>query len=616
MTLLDTFNTIAEKDLASYIKELDYTAFTSDEAVNTMLALIEAEEWATAKIIADYYILNGFTFSRSSIVPGIITYTTGEVPYIKLKFVEILKKLYWYYETASYNTEAESILSRLNTNMIVDSGDYDTVPLSTLVLLYDAGGELVPSWKSGTYISECNPYAWYLSSYEDEAEDIVEMFFDSQNDHVVNAGQDGIFKTFYIRNLTESLPYGTADTFTLQDSPISTEKSFYHQYETVLNTAKYYRQRFKNEGYKDLTARAVLDRFLTAVNLNISSNTYPYTLSQQNITLARSDIYLSATNITLGTLSTFVVTNQNDISYLAKLGLAMVHKFKVDNDVESFTLAQNIYNLILALQQSDGSIQESTISIANQAQVLEFISVYNRLHCKNYYEIINSALNLFQIDNISDKNSSTHDYSSAKEFCNQGLEEILQKRYFENTEENPALTYSAGTYTYTLADLNIDSRDIKSVEYIQNNSLNRLDLISYAKYIELKTQGNTASRPYCYTINPDGKYLYLYPPPNQDYSFYINTYKQEEYLTDFNNYPVYLKPEWYSVLKYYIAWKIATERRSGLIEVYNYLFTMWMGNMLKQDAVDLSEKEVMPRAFGFGGGNRKAFRGFSSIEGR
>jgi hypothetical protein len=73
---------------------------------------------------------------------------------------------------------------------------------------------------------------------------------------------------------------------------------------------------------------------------------------------------------------------------------------------------------------------------------------------------------------------------------------------FENTEINTGLTYSAGDNEYTLSSYEIDAHNIKSIEFVFNNSLNVLTYVDYERYIELITNNTQTSRPYHFSLNP------------------------------------------------------------------------------------------------------------------
>ena len=566
MSIFDNFSTIKSKKLINYLKVVDHTTLSAEQLLNLMFALIDSLEYARVKTIADWIILNGLPFDRASIVPVGVIYSTGEVPVHKLKFVEILYKLYKYYGTASYNTEAQSILTRLISYNIVASGNYQTTPLSTDVLLYDLSGNLVPNFRSGTHISDIYSSAWILNNYETHANNQIE-FVDDSFDYSYNNYTFGTFSTpFYVRDLVENVSYGTYNTFVFTGT-LGDELDFSHQYDILLNTSKYQYEYFLKYGEVNPKAKVITENLMSY--LSSYSTTFPLSLIFKPITLGSSNIYLSNYLVTLATLGFYnIVLGDIGIGNLSKIGLSCLYDWILYKNETSLTQCRAIVLIIEGLQASNGSITETIINYSNQALCLSLLTSYNALNKKSYYQIINEALKTYDLNEINDSNYATHPQRFILEQCNECMDQILNSKFFELTETNTPLVYSAGLNNYLASTYEIDLKRIHKIEYVLGNSLYELNYITLEAYNEFIIGNPVLNLPQYYTLNENTNEILIYPKPNQDYSIYANHYKCENKIINFNKIPSMVYEYWYPVIKYFICWKIGISLTHSLSEYF------------------------------------------------
>lgn len=613
MTLFDNFNQDKTKKLASYLKLVDYTTLSGEEAVSLMLALINSGEYSAVKIIADYFLSNGLPFDRASIVPANIVYSSGEVPLHKLKFTEILFKLYKHYNILSYDTEARAILTRLISYNVISSGSYQTTPLSTDVLLYDENNNLIPDFRSGTHISDIFPASWILYNYETYSDSQIDFIDDSFDYSYITYGYDFVAMPFYVRNLSENNLYGTFDTFSATGS-FGDETNSSYQFDITLNVSKYYYEYFKRYGERNLKAKSIIE-----TTLNYISNFtdfYPLSMSLTTLNFGLDNVYFNNASITFGDLSVYTpVIGDIGIGNLAKIGLSCLYNWLIDRNEASLTKCRYIVSYIEGLQTSNGNIFESTINYNNQSLCLQLLSEYNNSIKKTYYQIINESLKTFNLNEINDINAETHPQRFIFSQCNEGIEAILSSKYFEFTETNTLLTHTSGSNSYNISSYEIESGNIKSVEYILGNSLHELNFVRYERYNELITNDSNLNTPQVFTINENTNMLLVHPIPDKDYSICVNHFKLENEITDFNAYPSFLPVQWYPVLKYFLCWKLGINLSHPLADYFKIKYLEWQGKMMLSNERDLSEKNYMPSSINWNGGGHKSFEGYKSRNG-
>jgi hypothetical protein len=632
MSIINNTNTLSEKALKSYINLIDYTSLSGIEAVELMQAYINNGDYVTAQKIVDYYLENGLPFGRSSIVPGGIVYTNAKTPSEYLKFVHVLNKIYKYTQTESYNTAAQNFLTVLNTNMVVNSGNYNTEPLSTAVLLFDSQNNIITNYKSGTYVSDINPYSWYLYGYD--VSEMVNCLFDSQKSFKIDyeAQSYGLFSPFYVRDLTENSAYGAYDSFSFI-GPLGNENSLYHQYETGLNLAKYYYSRYKQNSDRDVKAKAILEKYFSFLSDLLS---YYNSISFTNINTDDATIDTDDTWINTDALGSFALTDVIDLGNLARLGMSAIYKYQIDFEDSAYNIATDIFNQLIALQQDDGSIQETEINTLNQFLALQFLALYNKIDYKNWYDIINSALRLYNIPEINDNNVYTHEENYTLETCRIGMDEILGDRFFNFAYTNTQLPWVEGQYSWHLPNYNISMHKIGVVDFriTDPGKLYEPILMSFPNWkIFYDANPNITGLPLRYAINPGvsinpgqlaiqnqdaNETIYVYPTPDHDYQINVVSYKLEPYIYDFNQYPTYLPFQWYQVLKYFIAYKIGINRGSPLMQYWQNKYVQAISLLGYWDANSESAQKEMPTNVSFGSPSTggKGFRGFTPWEGQ
>ena len=613
-------NRLTEVALKSYIDTIDFTTLSGIEAVELMQSYINNGDYTTVQTIADYYLANGFPFDRANIVPSGIIYEKGIVPSNQLKFVDVLNKLYKYTQIESYNTQAQTFLTTLNNNMVVNSGNYNTQPLSTAVLLFDVQNNIIPNYKSGTYLSDLNPYAEYL--YGNEVSQSIDCIFASQRQFKLDydASDYGLFSPFYVRNLPENTSYGTADTFDFA-GPLGNESDLFHQYEIGLNLAKYYYGRYKQNSDRDTKAKATLEKYFTFLLGQVG---YYNSISFTPINTDSANITTDDAWVNTDTLDTFIMSDAIDLGNLARLGISAVYKYKIDFEDTMYNLATSIFNQIISLQQVDGSIYESVINTLNQTLVLQFIALYNKIDIKTWYDIINSALRLYQIPEINDNNASTHEENYVLETCRIGMDEILNDRFFNFAYTNTELPWTTGQYSWHLPDYNISMHRIGVVDYRITNpgKLYEPFLMSFAEWKRYHDLNPVLTGlPMRYAINPGtsinpnqtpiqnedvNETIYFFPTPDHDYQINVVSYKLEPYINDFNQYPTYLPSQWYHVLKYFIAYKIGSNRGSTLTPYWQNKYAQGISLLEYWDSTSSQNGRTMPTNVSFGKTNAGA----------
>ena len=629
MSIIDNADVIAEKALATYINAIDYTSLTDIEAVEIIQALINNKDYINAKIISDYFIANGLPFGRSSIVPFGTVYAKGQTPSVYLKFAYLLKRLYQYNQDLSYDTVANNFLTELNTYMVINSGNYNTSPLSTAVLLFDNFGNINLAFRSGTYLSDINIFSWYLYGYDITEQ--VNFLFDAQNNFKTSLGTEGLFTPSYVRNLPENFAYGSQDTFVFNGC-LGNDTDMFHQYETGLNLVKYYFYRYKQNSDRDNKAKAILEKYLNYLN---SQTVFYGQLNYTSINTDSSSINTDMGNITTDSLYNYTLSGTADLGDLCRIGMTAVYKYLIDFEDETYNLATSIYNDIIALQQEDGSIYESSINIINQSLALQFISLYNNINVKSYYDIINSALRLYNLPEINDNNASIHEENYVLEACRIGMESILGDRFYGFAYTNTALPWVEGQYSWHLPDYNISMHRIGVVDYYITNpgKLYEPFLFNFQdwkRYFDLNPTLIGLPLRYAintgYSINPGqntiqnqslNETLYVYPIPDKDYQINVVSYKLEPYISDFNQTPAYLPAQWWHVLKYFIAYKIGVNRGSGITPYWENKYAQMLRLLEYWDSTGNNSIRTMPSNFSFGkGGGNNKFSGFTPWEGQ
>lgn len=630
MSVIDSANTLAEKKIKTYIDAIDYSTLTGIEATELMQAYLNNSDYVSLKTITDYFMENGLPFDRASIVPSAITYASGKVPSISLKFVYILNKLYQYTQEEGYNTEALNCLNILNANMVVNSGAYNTTPLSTAALIFDSLGTIITNFKSGTYISDLNPFTWYLNGYD--TTQMIDFLYDAQADFKTDyGGMEGLLSPFYVRTLNENSTYGTYNTFVFNGC-LGNETNLMHQYEAILSLSKYYYGRYKQNSDKDIKARAIIEKFFNYIQ---SQEDYYSTIAFSDINTDSENINTDMSWVNTDTLSSYALSGTVDLGDLCRIGMSAVYKYQIDLEDDMYDLATNIYNQVIALQQTDGTIQETVNNTLNQILAFQFIALYNKINYKSWYDIINSALRLYNISEINDNNVETHEENYTLEACRIGADEILGDRMFGFAYTNTKLDWVEGQYSWYLPDYDISMHKIDVVDFRITNpgKLYEPFLMSFPQWkrfydsnpsltgMPLRYAINTG-----YSINPNqltlqngnkNETLYVYPIPDKDYEINIVSYKLEPYIYDFNQYPEYLPLQWYQVLKYFIAYKIGVNRSSPLIRYWQNKYAQALSQLEFWDSTGNAARKELPTNFSFGRTNTgsKSFDGFTAWEG-
>ena len=562
-------------------------SYSNDQAVvNILLGDIFIGDIESAKSLADYLISNSFSFTRSSKIPVGVSYNSGETPYIKLQFAYALKKLYEMTGIASYQSEYTAILSRLNTNM--DIGDTNA-GLSSFVLLYDSSSILVPDFRSGFYASDSFPAIWYLaSSYSTNASQCITYLKNSFDDF---AGKSGIklgFTPFYNLDLEENGTYGSPNEWYF-DGPSGDETDFFHQYKTVFNLALYYWEKYRLKGKRDLNVKLILDKFFEYI---IANANIPTEVSFPVLYAGSEDIYAGNEDIYAGQENLYDITyGDYNYKYAALLAVAGILKFKVDKEDNVFSYIETILSTLILNQFTDGSFNyTSGTELEAQSYTYMAFAMYESLTKKSYYDIVNEAFNLLNIDRINETNRTTHFQKNALDFCKEQINDILTKRYFEFTHTETQLTYSSGVYEYSLDALGIDPHRIECLGYYNSNGCwEEITEISYSKLLEYRNKDSSNTRaPIYFAVNQNK--LYLYYTPDRDYSIKIWHYKLEDSSLNYAKIPSLLPESWAHVLKWHVAKEVALNRGNNLREYFEIWAKKTLSNLTYNDAVDMSEE--------------------------
>lgn len=577
------------------------TGTTDDAMVDLAHSLLHSNETTLGQAMIDYIITNGFEFTRSSIVPGPTVYTSGETPYIMLKYIECLEKLYEITGTTSYQTLATAIATRLNTNMtLTGSVTYPYAGCSRAVLLYDGTGTLVTTYRSGIYVADINPLAWLLKASSTNVTAAINCIADSQKAFESASSTNGLFMPFYSEDVTENASYTPLQSW-LFDGPLGNESSMLHSYRTALNVARYYHTRKKIfSGQRDNVAKVILDKFLTAMYAYYQANgNLPDTLTAVAVDLSDATVELDDL-LTLDQLykSISLSNTADNVGFMAMVGLTALLKFKTDRDEYCFDFANSLIQDLYALQQTDGSIKSGSYTyISDQAYAQEFFYRYINLNNKTYLDLINEALDCLKTENIYTNTLTTHNYSIATSICETGLSKITRDKFWEWSYTETPLTYSVGVNSYDLTSYEVNAHRIENIDFFYQNKYYRLERMNYDTYLAYITRNTTANRPTYFATK--GENLYLYPIPDQDYSIEVNHYKEQFEISNFNDYPDLLPAEWGFLLKWYVAWRLALMNSLALTAIFEFIYLLIFNCMTTEDAKDLSAKSQIPSNIDF-----------------
>jgi hypothetical protein len=578
------------------------TATDDETLVETLLSLIMSGDVVTAAKVIDYIQVNGFNFDRSTYVPGAVTYTTGESPYILLNYAMCLILMYDLVNDITYDTLAQAIYTRLKTNMtIVSDISYPTAAASNFVLLYDVNGLLVTTFRGGTYISDVNPLTWLLLDETTLADNCVQMFMDSQltTNTVAN---NGILLPFFVRDLTENSAYPSTNNWSFEGQ-LTDQLDMNHSYTGILNLTRYlnYRKRFY-DGTTDRTSQYIIEKFLkTTKNFYDLNGKLPDTITYSSLLWGDTTTQFidpvtfnsSYTNLTLS-------NTREDLEFMAKLGLICLYTYQVNKNTDWLNFGEIILDNLITYQDTDGSINDGTYKYTKiNALVVELMNVYNNLDNLTYLEIANQALDIFGYENIYKTTLTAHPQFIVIDFLNEGLKNITSKRLWEWSYDEMKLPFNVTQNDYNLRLYKINPRRIEQVTKTVNNQIRALKKVNEDIYLNNITMDNTAREPQYYCIKNET--MYLYPTPDQDYDITACYYWEQNKVETVYSYPYILPKHFNMILKWFVAANLAGIESNFMYQAFEFIFLTILGFMSKSDAKDASSFSKLPSNINWGG---------------
>lgn len=411
----------------AYFETLD-SNLSEEATVDLLLFYLNDNNITNAETLADYLITNALPFyDRASIVSE-QPVTEGIIPTVSLKFVYALYLLYQKTEKTKYLTEYTRIITQLETDGTVSGSLYSSAILPA-VLIYN-NGEFIDK-RYGSYVSDILPSVWNAISSSTKESETFGFIKASQEAFNSNYSNTGLFYPYYVNNLSENSPYGTAGTWVF-DGVIGNELNFIHQYKTFLNLAIYYNYQFKKGEVENYYLKSCIDKFF---NLIYAIGSYPEEISLEQIDFTTETISFNNNTVSFTTIGSDVLswTDTPNLKNLVIFAKACLLLYEVENKQKYLTIVEDIIEELLLHEQSNFSYKNDTYtSIGLQINILDLFVSYNNLIRKNYYNLMNDALNLLNLDEITPANYATHQQKEIIRILKNSVNELWgEEEYIE-----------------------------------------------------------------------------------------------------------------------------------------------------------------------------------------
>lgn len=128
--------------------------------------------------------------------------------------------------------------------------------------------------------------------------------------------------------------------------------------------------------------------------------------------------------------------------------------------------------------------------------------------------------------NLSDVIMNEYPYNCLEFLLDDAVINFSHNQYWDWQYTTTSLTYTSNSNSFNLSDYKIEQNRIletRGVYYTESNNLHYIDRINRQDFKRLYPDNTVTGRPRVYSVESDT--LYLYPTPDQDYSFKIVHYK-------------------------------------------------------------------------------------------